>query len=187
MSPVVRAIGVIGAVAVLVTSITYAALQSQATLTDNTIDSATANLDVATSDGSTCGTFGDTAAGVGFTGVVPGGSDSDDEYFCLKNSGADTSLDLSVMSEAVTWPVTDDLGSGVDNGEVTLNISCDNGGTLSATIASLEAGDEAFTGGTLAPSAETLCTAYVSMTSAAFSGSSASSDMFDLTFTGTGV
>ncbi len=66
-----RAIGVITAVGVLVTGVTFAALQSQnATLQGSRITSATANLTIA--DG--LGGFAATANGFAFDNVEPGGS-----------------------------------------------------------------------------------------------------------------
>lgn len=44
ISPLFQAVGVVGVVAGLATGVTFAALSSQATLTNNTISSASANL-----------------------------------------------------------------------------------------------------------------------------------------------
>lgn len=68
--PLARAFGVIAAIVVIVSGVTFAALQSQqAKLTGNTIQTATANLQIS-SDGST---YGNTQAGFSFDNLVPGG------------------------------------------------------------------------------------------------------------------
>lgn len=88
VSPVLRSVGVISAVAVLVGGVTFAALQSQATLTDNTISSASAGLLV---DGNGDEQFSEEEAGFAFEGIVPGLTPSEVKEFSLKNEG-DTDL-----------------------------------------------------------------------------------------------
>lgn len=79
-NPTLRAIGIISAVAVLVGGVTFAALTSQATLTNSSISSATANLLLWDGD-----TFESTAPGFTVTGLVPGTGVTNAFYF--KNSG----------------------------------------------------------------------------------------------------
>lgn len=67
INPVARAIVVIGAVMALATSVTFAALQAQATLTNNTISTATAGLKIWDGD-----SFESTAPGVNVEGLIPG-------------------------------------------------------------------------------------------------------------------
>ena len=183
ISPVVRAVGVIGAVAILVTSITYAALQSQVTLTNNTIATGTADLQIASFTES-CGTFGDTAPGFAFAGVVPGGADSQTETFCLKNNGT-SALTLKLKSPSTpTWTTTPT--TTVDNTKVTLTVTCDNGaGSVTDTLANFLAGDVSFATSSLAGTTTATCTAKVHMDATAFTGESASLSNFDLVFTGT--
>lgn len=100
INPMVRAIGVFSAVAVLTSGATFAALQSQATLTDNTISSATAALKIDNLENGVG--FDTTDEGFAFTGLVPGAEyDESVKKFSLKNDG-DTDLNVSlhkVMSE----------------------------------------------------------------------------------------
>ena len=88
-SPLLRAIFVIGAVAALVTSITFAALTSTATLTNNTISSADSNLTIW--DGAA---FATTAPGFDVTDLVPG--EGSDEYFYYLKSESDAPLYITV-------------------------------------------------------------------------------------------
>ncbi len=81
INPVARAVVVIAAVMALVTSVTFAALQSQATLTNNSISTATAGLKLW--NGSS---FESTAPGFTVTGLVPG-EWSDDYNFYFQNDG----------------------------------------------------------------------------------------------------
>jgi hypothetical protein len=68
--PIIRSVGVVSASLALCAGVTYAALQSQkSTLTNNTIQSATANLQIS-KDGAT---FDDTLNGFTFANVEPGG------------------------------------------------------------------------------------------------------------------
>ena len=80
ISPVARAIAVVGAVVVLATSVTFAALQSQATLTNSSI-STTASLKLW--NGSS---FQSTAPGFTINNLVPG-SGSGELPFYFQNSG----------------------------------------------------------------------------------------------------
>lgn len=188
ISPVVRAIGVIGAVAILVTSITYAALQSQVTLTDNTIATGTADLQINNTDDTVTG-FGDTDTGFAFTGVVPGSTTgSSVGNFQLKNNGTAGMTIAVQIPTAPVWTVVPT--STVDNSKVTVNLSCtdaDETYTVTDTLANLIAGDVNFTTGTLAGGDTATCTAKITMAADAFTGESASASNFDFKFTGTAV
>lgn len=93
VNPVVRSVGVISAVAVLVGGVTFAALQSRATLTDNTISSASANLLV---DGNVDGQFNEEEPGFAFEGIVPGVTPSEAHEFALQNNG-DAGMKVKAM------------------------------------------------------------------------------------------
>lgn len=85
--PLLRAVGVLSAVGILVTGVTYAALQSQqAVLSGNTIKSATADLRIGTS----ASTFAPSRSGFTFADVMPGGPamPADGNTFYLKNYGS---------------------------------------------------------------------------------------------------
>ena len=92
INPMLRATGVIGAVAALVTGITFAALSNQATLADTTVNTANAGLNIWDS---TSSTYGPTAPGFTITGLIPGTGITDNVY--LQNSGG--------VSEAITATV----------------------------------------------------------------------------------
>lgn len=186
-SPVLRAIGVIGVVAALVTSITFAALQSSATLTGNTVASASAELLV---DGNEDGTFASSEAGFAFTGLVPGGSASTVETFDLRNNG-DVALDV-----AVSIPTAPTTSGTVDLTLVDVILSCTdstNGDTFAVTDSVQDLVDAHATGGVsmlsdaFEPGASDKadCDFSVQMQSGAVTGTGATVDAFDLEFTGT--
>lgn len=85
-----------GMTAVLaVGSVAFALLQSQATLTGNSISTGTANLLISQNDTN----YGQTTSGYAFTGIIPGSQPSQTEHFMLKNVGdASLSLKLSLAS-----------------------------------------------------------------------------------------
>jgi predicted ribosomally synthesized peptide with SipW-like signal peptide len=89
ISPILRAVGVIGAVALLVTSVTFAALSDEASLTGNTVTSATADLNVW--DGSA---WAGTGAGFDVNELIPG-TWSAPYAFYLQNASP-FAMDISV-------------------------------------------------------------------------------------------
>lgn len=185
INPLARAIGIIGAVMALVTGVTYAALQSQATLTDNTISSATADLQIDNmeNNGTNPQAFSDTDTGFAFTGVVPGGSASNSHSFQLKNNGT-TPMTIKVGMPALpTWVVSP--SGTVDNSKVMLNITC-TGPTLTYNdfVQTIWSTGSSMSG-TLGAGEVTACTTNVTMDSDAFTGESAASSTFNLIFTGT--
>src|SRR3990167_5979046 len=97
INPVSSATAIIGAVAALVAGVTFAQLTSTATLTDNTISSASADLQVSTNNVD----FGPSKPGFDFINLVPGGSAQPDpgKLFQLKDNGtADLTLKVSISS-----------------------------------------------------------------------------------------
>ncbi len=87
-APLLRAVGVLSAIAIIVSGVTFAALQSQqATLTGNTISSASADLRIGTS-ASTFSTV-PTHSGFSFQAVIPGAAavPVDGNIFYLKDAG----------------------------------------------------------------------------------------------------
>lgn len=186
--PITRAIGVFGAVAALVTGVTYAALNSQATLTNNIISSATADLQVKST-----GSFAAQDAGFAFSGIVPGGPavPAAGHAFQLKNNG---STDLDVAVSVPTAPTF--TGGTVDQTKVELVIACSTtGGKNFSKTASLSALVAAHPTGGLLTTPDFLptgtdgtanCTAKMQMAADAFSGSGGvSSGFFNIVFTGT--
>lgn len=185
-APLVRALTVVSAVGVLVTGVTFAALQSQqAVLAGNSIQTATAGLLIGT-DSATSTAFGSSQPGFTFSDLVPGGPavPANGDSFYLKNSGTATLvLTLSVGSVPVNT-------ADVDLSKVSVTITrTDTGTAQTATLASLVDGYPS--GGlsltdSLAPG--TSGTEYkisVSMDADAFTGSSATIGSIDFVFSGT--
>jgi hypothetical protein len=178
---------VFGVVATLVTGITYAALTSQATLTNNIISSASANLQVKST-----GSFATQDAGFAFTGIVPGGPAMPlaGNAFQLRNAG-DTDLDVAVSIP--TMPTF--VGGTVDPSKVDLLISCTNGSLTFAKTASLSdlvaahgTGGLPMITGYLPHTTSNVadCTAQVQMDADAITGSGpVSTNFFNIVFTGT--
>jgi|GEM_PF-2453197 len=104
INPLVRAVGVFSAVAVVVGGVTYAVLNSQATLTGNTFSSSTSDLQVYDTES---GQFAKTGKGFDIKDFVPGkGADAP---FYLKNKGG---LDLDVSAHIPTAPAAPEGGYG---------------------------------------------------------------------------
>lgn len=185
ISPVVRAVFVIGAVAALVTSVTFATLQDTATLTDNTIASATPDLNIANFEEEVCGDFDVTAVGFAFTGAIPGGDPVPDpaNKFCLENAGE---VDFNVYASIPTEPTE----QNVDLSLVDVILSCaDTNGTFAVTesIADLAAAHPngvLMAGGSFVAGEEAVCDAQVQMHPGAVSGDSGTVNQFDLEFRG---
>jgi hypothetical protein len=129
--PLLRAVGVLSAVGIIATSVTFASLQSQqAVLTGNTIQSATADLRIGTS----ASTFSASRAGFTFADVVPGGPamPADGHSFYLKNYGS-AALNLKV---AVNSAVTN--ASSVDLNKVSVQLTrIDTGSVQTMSLQSL--------------------------------------------------
>lgn len=181
----VRAVMVVATVGVLVTGVTFAALQSQqAVLSGNTIQSASANLLIGTAS-ATSTAFSSSHSGFTFANVVPGGPAQpvDGNNFYLKNTGTAT---LAIKLVVGGTPTNT---ANVDLSKVMIQITrTDTGTTQSATLQSLIDGNPS--GGlsltdNLAPASTGVqYKISVSMTSDAFTGSSASIGAIDFVFSG---
>lgn len=182
IQPLFRAISVIASVAILVTGVTYAALQSQqATLTGNSISTGTADLRIGTSATS----FAQSRTGFSFGNVVPGAAatPADGNSFYLKNYGT-PALALKVGVSSV--PVNT---NNVDLSKTYVMLTrVDTGTSQKFSLAALVAG------GTSAPlsmtdnlngGATAQYKTQVSMDTDAFTGQSADITGIDLVFTGT--
>lgn len=183
----VRAIAIVASVGILVTGVTYAALQSQqAVLSGNTIQTASANLLIGTAS-ATSTAFSSSHSGFTFANIVPGGpaQPTNGNTFYLKNTGT---ANLSLKLGVATTPTNT---SNVDLSKVNIIVTRVDTGTTQTT--SLQALNSSAQGGltltdSLAPaSIGTAYTISVSMAADAFSGSSASIGAIDFAFTGTGV
>lgn len=96
ISPLARAILVIGAVTALVTGVTFAALQNTATLTNNTINSISSENDGLLVDSDNNNTFGKTDQGFAFHNINPGGS-SGFKTFKVKNETGNNNVDVYIQ------------------------------------------------------------------------------------------
>lgn len=179
-----RAVAVMGMVMILVSGVTFAALQSQqAVLSGNTITSATADLKIST-DGTT---YTNTQTGFDFSSVVPGGPavPAAGYSFYLKNSG---SINTQIKVGVSTTPTN---LSNIDLTKVTVVFTRVPGGTpQSMTLASLISayadGGTALTD-TLNATTFSQYKIQVSMAADAFSGSGASLGNITFVFMGTAV
>lgn len=179
-----RAVGVISAVVVLMTGVTYAALQSpQATLTNSTISSATADLRIGTSATS----FSSTRIGFNFVDLIPGGiaAPVDGNIFYLKNYGnANLGLHISIGSIPVNL-------SNVDLTKVSFVVTRQDTSTVQTfTVKTLV--DSYINGGlsltdSLSGSAVAQYKLQAIMSADAFTGQTAQISDLDLVFTGTGT
>ncbi|HTB48600.1 MAG TPA: hypothetical protein VK712_00795 [Verrucomicrobiae bacterium] len=178
-----RAVSVVGAVIILVSGVTFAALQSQQIkLTGNTIETATASL-LISSDGIN---YAASQGGFDFSNLIPGGPAAPQagySFFLKNGGGAPLALKLAVSSS----PSNPDA---VDLSKVNVILTPASGGTAqSFTLASLIASNT--TGGSpiTAPSElfvgnTTHLTLQVSMAADAIIGSNASLGNIDFAFTG---
>ena len=116
INPLARSIGIFGAVTALATAVTFAALNSQATLTDNTESTANAGLNIW--NGST---YASTAPGFTITGLIPGTGVTKNVY--LQNSGG---VPEAITATVPTLPTSSGF-SGWNNATVSItaeNTSC---------------------------------------------------------------
>lgn len=136
LSAILRAVGALGAVTAIVGGVTFAALNSQATLTQSTITSANASLLVWDGD-----SFESTAPGFTITGLVPG-SGSGEKPFYLRNNGG---VALNVSARIPTLPSSSGF-SGWANVKVTItgnSPTCTGTNPVITNMAALNAGDVA--------------------------------------------
>lgn len=130
INPLARAVAVIGAVVALVASATFAALTSTATLTGNTLGTASANADLLLWNGSE---FASTAPGFSFSGLIPGQkSEKFDFYF--KNAG-NTDLNLTARVDAAP-----EFSEGLTAADITLKFYGNCHEPIMTTLEALLAG-----------------------------------------------
>jgi hypothetical protein len=179
-----RAVGVICAVLIIATGVTFAALQSpQAVLANNSITSATADLRIGTSAAS----FAASRTGFDFKDLVPGGAavPVDGNLFWLKNYGnANLKLHISIGSIPVNTNSVDLTKVSLVATRIDTNVS------QTFTLQSLV--DGYISGGTtltdpLAGGAVAQYKLQAVMANDAFSGVSATVGDIDIVFTGTGI
>lgn len=181
-----RAISVVASVAIVVTGVTFAALQSQqAVLSGNTIQTASANLLIGTAS-ATSTEFSNSHSGFTFTNIVPGGPAQpvDGNSFYLKNTGTAT---LAIKLAVGTTPTNT---SNVDLSKVTVTITrVDTGTTQSGSLQSLidgnPSGGLSLTDPLVPASNGVQYKLSISMSDDAFTGSSAAIGAIDFVFSGT--
>jgi hypothetical protein len=175
-----RALGVVSAVVVVVSGVTFAALQSQQNvLAGNTIETATANLQIST-DGTN---FSNSHTGFDFNGLVPGGSAVPEAGypFYLKNAGQ-TGLALKM---AVTSVPSNPDNVDLSKVNVILTTVGNGAGPQTFTLQSLLGGSAPLAIGNLDRSNSVGYKLQVSMAGDAVNGNSASLGNIDFTFSGT--
>ncbi|HUC87387.1 MAG TPA: hypothetical protein VMR75_03680 [Candidatus Saccharimonadales bacterium] len=137
---IARGVGAIAAVAALVVGITFAALNTSATLADNTLSTATANLTV-----STGGAFGASEPGFTISGLVPGTGVTDPFY--LSNTGG-VNLGLTVQAASTGGGTITESGttSSTDLSNVSVVITnLNTGNSNTYNLAELVSGAQALT------------------------------------------
>ncbi len=167
-----RAAVAIGATLTLVAGATFANLTSTATLTNNTLATATADLQVDTGSG-----FGSSAQGFMLTNVVPG-VNTTPFAFDLKNNGG---VALAVTAHV---PVAPTYSNFTDFNKVEVKIQkIDNSPVVDTTLADLINGNVSIA--TINAAATNNYQVVVNVHADAVTGSAAQINAFDIVFTGT--
>jgi hypothetical protein len=171
LSPMVRAVGTMGAVAALVGGITFAAFTSNTVaLTGNTMSTSTAALQI-----SNGGAYS-TSSVTGFNFTLTPGTPSSPFTFYLDNTGT---IPLTLTASTANSPT---LASDLIAQNTTLSISCaTEGGPLSATLSTWGPG----TFGTPLPAgAVDTCTATATLASSFGGSGGGTTPTFDVDFVG---
>lgn len=188
-SPWLRAISIIGAVGVISTSVTFAALQAPpATLTNNSIETTSADLRI-DKDGTSLTTA---VSGFDFNGVTPGGVSypAAGNTFYLKNVGA---ANLSVKAAVTTTPSVTTVqpnGATVDLSKVSFEFTrLDDNSVTALSLKSLIDGNSSggVPLGTINAQTTVQYSLRVVIASDAFTAQSASISGITLAFTGVGI
>ncbi len=175
LNPMARAIGTMGAIVAVVGGVTFATLSSNTVaLTNNQLTAGTATLKISL-DNSNFGNNKAGMSGTGYNNLQPGVT-SPNYLFYIKNTG-NIPLNLTVGIDQTAF-VGD---TGVQPGDVTLNISCDDGGSSSGTLNQYTGGTPL---GTVNAGAVTTCNANVTLSSSYNGASGASVPSFDISFVG---
>lgn len=168
-----RAVVAIGATLTLVAGATFANFGSTASLTTNTLDTATADLQVQTTGG-----FSSNAQGFTLTNVVPG-TDTPDFLFNLKNNGG---VPLAVTAH-IPGPVTYTGFTDFSKVDVTIKKNSDDSIVKTTTLADLINGEVSIE--TLAAAEVKEYKLVINVHTDAVTGSHAQIDAFNIVFTGT--
>ncbi len=186
INPALRAVGVISAVVVLVGGVTYAALQSSATLTNNTIAAADASLLLWDGD-----SFEPSAPGFTVEDLVPGEWTTENLFYFKNNGGAD--LDIKV---AATSPTVDGVAAANVKVRFTSYAPGCVSNTVETTLDAIDTGDvalpcnalsEAAQGNSGVPATEGNYSVSYRIEPTDVTGSDVNISGFDMIFTGTAV
>lgn len=178
-----RVVGVVAAVMVVVSGVTFAALQSQQDmLVGNTIETGTANLQLSTEGIN----YSDKQAGFDFNNLIPGGPAVPTAGYSvyLKNVGG-TPLALKMLVNSVV-----NNPANVDLSKVNVLLTTVGGGagaqsfSLASLMAAAANGGLDIGGNNLGPGTSQQYKLQVSMASDAVSGSSANIGNIDFVFSG---
>ena len=182
--PLARAIGVLTAVGIVTTLVTFAAIQSSGSaLTGNTIQTATASL-LVSKDGSF---FTPSMVGFNFTGIVPGSTAqpvANNYMVYVKNTGT------AAMNLSLTVPVVPTVTGTVDLSKVSVLLTPPStpgfpAVTQSIALSDLIGGNVALTNGSLAVGGVASFHVQVTMAADAVTGNGANITGLDLSFSGT--
>jgi hypothetical protein len=183
LKALLRAVVVMAVVIVAVSGVTFAALQSQQdVLSGNTIETATANLQLST-DGVT---YTNSHAGFDFNNIVPGGQAQPLTGYpvYLKNAGG---TPLALKLAVINTPSNPD---NIDLSKVSLLLTTVGSGSPSQSFSLqslMAAGGSAISSGNLVNGVSQQYKLQISMTADAVSGSSASLGSIDFAFSGQAV
>jgi hypothetical protein len=183
--PIARAIAVLSAVGLITTAVTFAAIQSNGNvLTGNTIQTATAALQIST-DGSS---YDNDVPGFTFSGLVPGGKAQSaaigSSTVYLKNNGT------SALTLALTIPTPPTLTGTVDLAKVSLQLVplANTNAVQTIPLASLTTGQwVSVANSSVAKGAVVQFHLQVVMDADAVSGNGATISNLNLSFSGTPV
>ena len=164
-------VGVLG----LVAALAVASFSGNATLANNSLETGSADLQIAQTD-DPCGAFsGSINPGIQAIDLAPGQSDSTD--FCLKNnSESDISLEVTVAS------VIKNSGD-LDESLVNLSVKCETEGSVDVGTAAAPNTSAVIT--TLTHLQEKVCTITAELDSSATNADASKTLNFDVVFTGT--
>ena len=182
LKPLGRAVVVVSATVALVTGVTFAALQSQQnTLTGNTIETATANLQISKNDIN----YANTQTGFDFSGLIPGGPavPTTGYPFYLKNSGQ---VKLALKMAVVSAPSNP---NNVDLSKVSVTLSTIGGNNVPTQTFSLQSllNNGGVDIGTIDNNNSLGYKLQIAMATDSVTGNSASVGGIDFAFTGTAV
>jgi hypothetical protein len=186
--PVVRVLGVLSAVGIATTLVTFAAIQSTGNaLTGNTIQTATALLQIST----TGSNYADSVPGFNFTGLVPGGSAqpvANNYTVYLKNAGsAALNLSLTVPMPPTVVPDTVDLAKVTVWLTPPSAVGMPTPTTQKIPLADLIAGKVSLDNGVVAQSATITYRIQVAMAADVVTGNGATISGLNLSFSGSPV